>query len=351
MFLCLSSGASPRYREDVLRALAQPWGSILQFRYLRRYLAPGILEKAKAADKKKPQALIAYIDLSDTNRVPEIIPCRFALISEITIVGTAVTLQLELQEFAVAADLSKFNDELKEKSVGTLPLWQADGDKKRAKGDYWLEVPAEPASTVRSVKLEDWEMIVTQLAARDDFKEEGSFYTVVGINEIPSRSAVLANNGRYEFKPGHEYELSLYHFYPKEVPLRAGVTLTTTSQWLAFITNPVLQLDSRYDLKHGRFKAGKPTNKADAWISVMRNAGKDQLPYVDFDLLCLVRGVFWRTLGYGIILGLFLAGPQIIAALSNPSLPASNVVLVCAASGILGLAAGILAAFGLKKSL
>jgi hypothetical protein len=322
----------------------------LQFRYLKRYLAPGVLEKAQAADKKASQALIAYIDLSDTNKAPEIIPCRFASISEITVVGTAVTLQLELQEFAVAAEVSKFNDELKQKSLGTLPTWQADGDKKKAKGDYWLEVPAEPSTTVRSDKLEDWEKLVTQLAARADFKDEGSFYTMVGINEIPSRSAVSANKGRYEFQPGHEYELSLYHFYPKDVPLRARVTLATTSQWLVFTTNPVLQLDSRYDLKRARFKVGKPTNGEHAWISVMRNTGDSQLPYVDFDLLGLVRGVFWQTLSYGIILGLLLAGPQIIAALSSPNLPASNVVLVCATSGILGLATGIFAAFSLKKS-
>jgi len=330
--------------------LAQPWGSVLQFRYLKRYLALGILERAQAADKRASQALIAYIDLSDANKAPEIIPCRFASISEITVVGTAVTLQLELQEFAVAADLSKFNDELKEKLLGSLPAWQADGDKKRAKGDYWLEVPAAPTTTVRSDRLEDWEKLVTQLAARADFKDEGSFYTMVGINEIPSRSAVSVNKGRYEFQPGHEYELSLYHFYPKDVPLRARVTLTTTSQWLAFTTNPVLQLDSRYDLKHARFKAGKPTNKEDAWISVMRNAGEEQLPYVDFDLLGLVRGVFWQTLGYGIILGLLLAGPQIVAALSNPSLPAKSVVTICAASGIICVITGIVAAFGLKKT-
>lgn len=350
MFLCLSSGASPRYREDVLRALAQPWGSVLQFRYLQRYLAPGILEKVQAAGNKESQALIAYIDLSDTNKVPEIIPCRFALISEITVVGTALTLQLELHEFAVAADLSKFNDELKKKSLGTVPVWQTDGDKKRAKGDYWLELPAEPTTTVPSDKLDDWEKIVTQLAARDDFKDEGSFYTVVGINEIPSRSAVTANKGRYDFRPGHEYELSLYHFYPKDVPLRARVTLTTTSQWLAFTTNPELQLDSRYDLKRVRFKAGKPAKEEDAWISVTRKSKDSQLPYVDFDLLGRVRGVFWRTLGYGIILGLLVAGPQIVATLSNSNLPASNVVLICSTSGILGLATGIFAAFGLKKS-
>src|SRR5580704_3964379 len=348
MFLCLSSGASPRYREDVLRALAQPWGSVLQFRYLQKYLAPGILEKARAAGEKESQALIAYIDLSDTNKAPEIIPCRFAVISEITVIGTAVTLQLELQEFAVAADLSKFNDELRKKPLGTLPVWQTDGDKKSAKGDYWLELPAEPTTTVRSDKLDDWEKIVTQLAARDDFKDEGSFYTVVGINEIPSRLAVAANKGRYDFQPGREYELSLYHFYPKNVPLRAGVTLTTTSEWLAFTTNPELQLDSRYDLKRVRFKTGKPAKEEDAWISVTRKSKDSQLPYVDFDLLGCVSGVFWQTLGYGIILGLLVAGPQIIAALSNPNLPASNIVLVCTTSGILGLATGIFAAFGLK---
>ena len=350
MFLCLSSGLSPRYREDVLRALAQPWGYVLQFRYLKRYLAPGILEKAQGADKGTSQALIAYIDLSDTSKAPEIIPCRFASIGEITMVGTAVTLQLELQEFAVAADLSSFNDELKKKALGTLPVWQADGEKKRAKGDYWLEVSATPTTAVRSDKLEDWERIVTQLAARTDFKDEGSFYTLVGIHEIPSRSAIAVSKGRYEFQPGHEYEVSLYHFYPKDVPLRARVTLATTSQWLAFTTNPVLQLDSRYDLKRARFKAGKPAKEEQAWVSVMRSTDSGQLPYVDFDLLGRVRGVFWQTLGYGIILGLLLAGPPIIAALSNPSLPAGNVVLVCATSGILGLATGIFGAFGLKKS-
>jgi len=336
----------------VLRALAQPWGSVLQFRYLKRYVAPGVLEKVQAArtEKKECHALIAYIDLSDTNKVPEIIPCRFASISEFTVVGTAVILQLELREFAVASDLAKVNDELKKQSVGTLPVWQTDGDKKRAKGDYWLEVSTEPTSIVRSGGLDDWEKVVTQLAERPDFSDEESFYTMVGINEIPSRSGVSANKGRYEFDPGHEYEFTLYHFYPKDVPPRSRVTLVTTSECLAFTTNPELQLDSRYDLKRARFKTGKPTKDADAWISVTRNRKDSQLPYVDFDLLVRVRGVFWQTLAYGVILGLLLAGPQIVAALANPNLPPSSIVLVCSTSGILGLVTGVFAAFGLKKS-
>jgi len=39
MFVCLSSGSSARYREDILRALAMPVGSRLQFRYDQKWVA------------------------------------------------------------------------------------------------------------------------------------------------------------------------------------------------------------------------------------------------------------------------------------------------------------------------
>jgi hypothetical protein len=40
MFLCLSSGTRARYRQDVLRALAMPLGTELQFRYDLKWIAP-----------------------------------------------------------------------------------------------------------------------------------------------------------------------------------------------------------------------------------------------------------------------------------------------------------------------
>ena len=347
MFLCLSSGASARYREDVLRALAMPWGSALQFRYLKRYVAPAVLDGASSIPTQTPDALIAYIDQSEPGKPPQIVPCRFARITEVTGVGTAVTLLLELREFAFASDLVKFNVDLSTKSTGQLPAWQADG---KIQGHYWLEVSSDLTETLRSDKLDDWERIVVQLANRSDFKDENCFYAMVGIHEIVSRSAVTVNKGRYELRSGHEYELTLYHFYPKNVPLSARITLSTTSQWLSFTSNPLLYLDSRYDLKRARFKVGKPTSEEQAIVSVMRNVGDAQLAYVDFDISVLVHSVFWRTLGYGVVLGALLAGPQIVATLSNPNLPANNVVLVCLASTFIGLATGIFAAFGLKKS-
>jgi hypothetical protein len=348
MFLCLSSGSSPRYREDVLRALSMPWGSVLQFRYDKKWIAPGALSSQEITEGRKPAALIAYIDQSDPAKTPEIVPCRFASIVEATEHGTTASLQLELSEFAYAEDLTKFNVELQAASAGALPAWQVD---KKLKGHYWLEVSVESKNCVRSVNLTAWERIVCQLGTREEFKAEGCFYTVVGITDVSSREAVSINDHRYEFAPGHEYELQMYHYSPKSVPVRTGLTITSTSPWLSFTTNPVLSMDSRYDLKRIRFLTLKPPNRSQAVISVTRNPEDDGLPYLDFDLPVLVRGIFWRTLIYGIVFGTLLAGPQIVAALSNPSLPASNIVSVCFASALLGLAAGITAAFGLRTSL
>jgi hypothetical protein len=157
------------------------------------------------------------------------------------------------------------------------------------------------------------------------------------------------DKGRYRLNPGREYELVLYHFYPRNVPLDVRLSFNATSEWLSFTTNPVLCFDSRYDLKRVRFKVGKPANEDKSVISVLRGAGSNQLP-LDFDLWVVIQGAFWRTAGMAVLLGVFLAGPQIVATLSNPNLPQNNVVLVCLTSALLGLGAGVAAAFGLKRS-
>src|SRR6266478_8670615 len=178
MFLCLSSGASPRYRQDVLRALSMPHGSLLQFRYHRNWIAKGILQSPQFSRDRESLALIAYIDQSDPKKTPELVPCRFASIVEAKVHGTTVSLLLELKEFALAADLAGFNKELQATSAGSLPAWQADG---KLKGEYWLELAPNPATSIRSEKLEDWESIVAQLVQRADFKDETCFYAVQGI--------------------------------------------------------------------------------------------------------------------------------------------------------------------------
>jgi hypothetical protein len=347
MFVCLSSGASPRYRQDILRALAMPKASELSFRYQTKWVAPQILEQIAAGKLSNLPTLIAYIDQTNATQAPVLIPCRFGTVNEAAVYGTTVSLVITLNEFAIAGDLPAFNQEMLTRSAGTLPAWQPDG---KLRGHYWLETSPAPVTVLRTEKLADWEKVVAQLAERQEFKDENSFYTFQGICIPESRALLPTKQGRYEFDPGREYEIRIYHYYPKNAPLSARLTFTSTSPWLVFTTNPVLALDSRYDLKRVRVKAGKPSTKESAVLSVLRGVSEASAPSLEFDLLILIRAIFWRTLAYGIVLGALLAGPQIVAAFSNPALTRPTACFVSAISGVLGLLAGILAAFGLKKS-
>jgi hypothetical protein len=43
-FICFSSGAQQRYRDDIVRAMAMPAGCELTFRYRLKYLARAVLD-------------------------------------------------------------------------------------------------------------------------------------------------------------------------------------------------------------------------------------------------------------------------------------------------------------------
>lgn len=109
MFICLSSGASPRYRQDILRAIAMPKGSQLQFRYDSSLLASGIRNSIGEISKMGGTCLIAYIDQSDQSKEPELIPCRFAQLSDVKAHGTTVSLTFIVEDFACAANIPEFN--------------------------------------------------------------------------------------------------------------------------------------------------------------------------------------------------------------------------------------------------
>jgi len=171
------------------------------------------------------------------------------------------------------------------------------------------------------------------------------------MSPLESNKAVQLKEGRYELASGTEYELRIYHYSPGGGPLNTRLTLATSSPWLMFTTNPLLVLDSRYDLKRVRIKTGKPSSKEPAILSVLRSESGTETPELQFDLQVAVRSNFAWTLLYGVVLGVLLGGPQIVAAFSNPALPRTNAYFISVMSGVSGLFAGIFAAFGLKKSL
>jgi len=348
MFICLSSGASRRYRQDILRAIAMPKGSQLQFRYDSTWIAPKIRDLLSKGNVSGIASLIAYIDQHDNTKPPEIIPCRFATLTEVAIHGRTCSLILALEEFSYSQNLDAFNKEMRAASGDTLPTWQPDGT---IKGHYWFETGQDPVTVVKSLKLTEWENIVAQIADRADFVDENCFYTIEGLYPVGTETAICQKDGYYELNSGGEYEARIYHFHPKKASEGTRLSLATSSQWLTFTTNPELILDSRYDLKRVRLKTGRPLEPENAVLAIRRvdDTSESELGNWEFDMLLRIKGGFRRSLVYGIGLGVLIAAPQIIAAFSNPALPMGSRTAICIASAIMGLGVGILVAFGLKK--
>jgi len=144
--------------------------------------------------------------------------------------------------------------------------------------------------------------------------------------------------------------VQLYHYYPTNVPLTARLTLTTTSQAGAYNKS---RFGFGFEIRPKAWKIcrRKPPGAEKAVISVLRDPGRDQPAYLDFDLPVQVRGAFWQTLGYGIVLGILLAGPRLSLRFLIPVCQIRNAVFVCVATGIIGLLdQESWRAFGLKKS-
>jgi len=350
MYICLSSGARPRYRDDVLRALAMPAGTRLQFRYDRKWVAPEVLHALSNGGTANVLAVIAYIDQHDPSVPPFVIPCRYASVSEAVSHGSTVSLVLTVHEFAYAQDLEALNEHLLSELGSNLPHWEEGGT---LRGFYWLETRTEIRGISRSAELDEWESIVCQLAQRKDFSEERCFYSVRGLYRAESDHPLPVKSQSYQLRPGTEYETRIYHFHPESEPQEAWLRLAGSSRLITFTSSAVAFLDSRYDLKRVRFCTGTPKIRQKGVLSIYRGSGEPTAGHGtwEFDMDIAVKSVFWVTLLIAVLIGILLAAPHVIATLSSQDLPIGDKIGIWIASALAGLAAGFLAAFGLRKEM
>jgi hypothetical protein len=154
----------------------------------------------------------------------------------------------------------------------------------------------------------------------------------------------------YRLESDKEYDVRIYHFHPKDEPSKVTLSVVPPSRLAGVIRGGTLIADSRYDLKRVRLKTSSLPKSERGSITVNRvDASIGDARTVDFDLSIEVAGQFWSTLGKGILFGVLLAAPQVVAILGNSNFAADNRPLTLIIVGAAGLAAGIVGAFSLKK--
>jgi hypothetical protein len=350
-FLCLSSGSRPRYRRDIARALSLPTGMRIQFRYARKWIDPSILSQIDERKQRKKlrgaSCLIAYVDQAPGSGDVEIVPCRFAKLVDAVTLGQTVTLQLAVAEFAFAADLASVNDALRSQAGGSLPH-RVDGD---VEGLYWFELSKLPELTSSS-EFGAWENIIEEIAVRPDFIAERFFYAVQGLVDVSTDKPLRpAKHYAYNLRSNRDYDLRMYHFHPTEGNPDAMLGATVSGVPVSFTVTPEVLLDSRYDINLFRFRTGSPVTGERGVLTVRRRQRGAQDWEWEFDLPLRVRGALVRRLGFGLLVGTFLAVTPVVAAYSNSKLSAHNQLIVALVGALASYAAGITAAFGLRRSL
>jgi hypothetical protein len=345
MFICLSSGASPRYLEDILRSLALPAGAVVQFRYDKKRLAQAARMAIDRAQTEGQPALIAYIDQRTQGQPPTYVPCRFATIKKVSEHGTTVGLELLVADYAYSENLAGFNQWMGATFAADLPTWTGN----TIGGKYWLRSTHDPASVSRTTSLGDWEKITEQLASHEDFDEEDCFYTVIGLRRPGKKTVIIPAEGTYALGGGTGYELVIYHYHPSKRPTDLLLEFKLAGGGLEFTTNPVMRIDSRYDQKLVRFQTASGPAKKIAFLTLVRGKEGEELMDWQFDLPVITKGQLVWTGLYAIAVAILLAGPQLYSTWSNPNLPHDNAVNTTAVSVVFSLLAGVFAAFVLKK--
>src|SRR5260370_772204 len=165
MYILLSSAATPRYKQDILRCLAAPLGAKVQFRYAKKYVAENILEQIqKGPNKTKAlgEGIVCFVN-TEPPGVSPLLPVRKVEIKAVVVHGSTISLTLRMQDFALA-DPTEFTNAVGAVADNVSPRKNDQGN---PVGKYLFSIPdpqqkqaVQGLSIGQTVAL--WERIVEQ---------------------------------------------------------------------------------------------------------------------------------------------------------------------------------------------
>jgi len=352
--LCVGSGMAPRYRLNTLQTLAMPYGAHIQFRYSSDLIPDALRKKLESTTLKNARVLLGHVDCTKTGRrlngYCRITACRFAKLVYSRKVGSVFVLRFELEDFAITSDVQRFEESL----PSGLPHWQQNGQGEKLEGSWCQEVPPEFEGCARSNDIDSWQTIVSKLKKCEDFTRQLYYYTVEGLFEGIGKSRVHLRNGEYVLRSSKDYELRVFHWDPT-ADAHAGhgenqwLRLDVVEPWLQVRTNPILAIDSPYDLKSVQIRTGSAVRREHSSMFLHEgNQGllSDRIS-VELYLPVTIKGTMGRSVSYGLIVGCLLTAQQLLAIFSRDHVGPWIPLTIAAA--VLGLVTGFFVAFGMRK--
>jgi hypothetical protein len=256
MLVLLSSSKRDRYREDILRCIAAPTGTEVQFRYSAAIVDPAICEQPGRFAGQ--EGVVCSVDLDVIAGPCPLVPVRKVHVREIRKHGKTVTVVFEVGDFAFTPKPLEVVEQFEQRMPNVLPRWinynQPNAD---VSGQFFFSIDTAPSlQTARSVEL--WEEVVSQLYQQPGYQAEQFFWTVIGLNSdaswplFPDKLPVWRHEVEFEV----EYTLSIYVFHPlldKANPKRSVLRLTSEPAIVSSGPHDTV-VNSPYDLRRWQFQ-------------------------------------------------------------------------------------------------
>lgn len=267
MLLLVSSSATRRYADDIVRALAYPDGSEFQFRYGEQYLDPSSLTWARKGDISGESALICYLSRGTSNPVI-LVPCRFVTIVSCVQMGTSFVMRLRAGSYVNNFDDSQLDALLTEQELAKIKTLKSQEDRKNRyyviKIDAPLsehpDIPAPDALAMKSFEN------TTQILRQNEYFGGDSPMAFFAVRELTterrfrcgSRNAVISKsvNGVHKLNSGSRHILNVYTYSPegeKNPSESIELIIRSNTSEVRFITSAKSRMDSRYDLHQFEF--------------------------------------------------------------------------------------------------
>ena len=352
--LCLSSAKHPRYRDDVIRAVALPEGSEVKFRYEEAIVDDALMGPLAKGKLDENDVLIAHVDISDKDEGVSVVPCRWAHLVSSQRWGSFFVLQLRLGKLACTLQ----PDELYTNLPGDLPYFDAALGKWA--GKWCGRLARETTAIGEAETTEEWQSVARALWQRAGFQTEPFFFRVDGLFKLGNGAEQPLTGEGYALTGNTEYEIRIVHFTPvddEHSDQRLGPVHglhVEVDEPLKLRSDQTMSVDSPYDVKSIRFATGSPDRTVPVKIRLRRIDGSvdgDPLCPIELVLPARIKGRLRRSVTFGLLIGGLLSAQQLVTILTRENSSALPIESIIALTVFIGLMTGLMAVLGLRKPL
>lgn len=229
MLVMISSSSTNLYKADVIRVLAYPQNTTIQFRYESKWI-----EKQSDINLNE-DVLICYLDAMDYS----FIPIRLSKIQSFEKIGKLFFIKLRLLNYPDIKNIGGEDNLLGRKK-------ELLNSKQNQNGKFVITIDSPSVITNPTAQDQAWFDIVDRVSNCNDMKNVDFFYRIFPLKDKSNREVEFDSNEElYLLSSDNHYCFKILSYHPNK---RETGTIRIDETFMSDVSSSEIQIDSRYDL-------------------------------------------------------------------------------------------------------